>query len=210
MVANRPLHALCRRRCGLAPRHGFTLVEMVISAGLLAVLAVTATFFWVNNLSLVQRVNADTAALADARAVLERVAREVREVKYDNVNATYCVSTLGATQMVFNKTTGSYVNSCGGASPDNTHADFAVSVQGPVSGELRLGYAGPLSVPNNVTRALAADVSAFAIRYLDASYAVTTSAAALRYVELSLTLAPTGSQASQATQARTLVALRNN
>lgn len=196
----------CCRPAGRWVR-GFTLVEMVISAGLLGFLAVTATLFWVKNLTLVQTLNADTAALGDARTVLERIAREVREVKYDTAGSAYCVSTMTATQMVFNKTSGTYASGCGGANPDATKADFAVSLQGPVSGALNLGYAGTLSVPQNTTRALAGDVYDFGIRYLDSNYAVTASAAALRYVELSLTLRPSGTPASVA---RTVVALRNS
>jgi len=49
--------------------------------------------------------------------------------------------------------------------------------------------------------------SSFGIRYLDVGYAETASASALRFVELSVTLQPPG---VQATQARTVVALRNN
>jgi hypothetical protein len=56
------------------------------------------------------------------------------------------------------------------------------------------------------TSALTSYTSAFAIRYLDATFAVTNSAGALRFVELTLTLQPPG---VQATQSRTVVALRN-
>src|SRR5438445_12633075 len=93
----------CARR-----QQGFTLVEVIISAGLLGFLALTATFFWVDNFRLVQIVNADSAAIADGRASLERLAREIREVKYNNASGVYCVSTMSATQMVFTKTSGSY------------------------------------------------------------------------------------------------------
>ena len=61
-------------------QHGFTLVEAIISAGLLGCLAVTATFFWVDSSTLVRTVNADSTAIADGRALLERLEREIREV----------------------------------------------------------------------------------------------------------------------------------
>src|SRR2546426_8396846 len=89
----------CARR-----QQGFTLVEVVISAGLLGFLALTATFFWVDSFRLVQTVNTDSAAIADGRALLERLAREIREVKYNTATGAYCVSTMAPTQMVFNKT----------------------------------------------------------------------------------------------------------
>jgi len=195
-----------RRRLGL-PRlpRGFTLVETVICAGLLGFLALTATFFWVDSFALVRNVNTDSAAIGDARALLERLAREIREVKFNTSSGAYCVSTMSATQMVFNKTSGSFVPACGGANPGGSNADFAVTVQ--LSGStLNLGYAGTLAAPA-VTRALSSQASSFGIRYLDLNYAVTNNAAALRFVELSLTVQPPG---VQATQARTVVALRND
>jgi len=188
--------AFTRRR-----QQGFTLIETVISAGLIGLLALTATFFWVDSFSLVQTVNADSAAIADGRALLERLAREIREVKYDNVNGAYCVSTMSATQMVFNKTSGTAVAACGSN-------DIAVNIQAPSgSTNLNLGYAdaGASAAPA-ATRALTSYRSSFGIRYLDAGYTVTASTAALRFVELTVTLQPPN---VQATQARTVVALRN-
>jgi len=191
-----PVQALRR---GQPRQQGFTLVEVIISAGLLGFLALTATFFWVDSFSLVRTVNTDSAAIADGRALLERLAREIREVKYNNASGAYCVSTMSATQMVFTKTSGSYDPACG-------TNDFAVTVQwlsGPTT--LNLGYAGALAAPAG-TRALTTYAGSFGFRYLDASYAVTTNAVALRFVELSLTEQPPG---VQATQTRTVVALRN-
>ncbi|WP_066336582.1 prepilin-type N-terminal cleavage/methylation domain-containing protein [Azohydromonas lata] len=196
------------RRHARPPRqHGFTLVELILSAGLLSLLAVTATFFWVNGWELARRVNADSAALDEGRAALERLAREIRELKYDRASAAYCVSTMTATQMVFNKTSGGYVSACGGASPASANGDIAVTIQWPANGtSLSLRYAGSLASPA-ATRTLTGYASAFSMRYLDAALATTTSAAALRFVELSLTVQPPG---LQATQTRTLVAVRNN
>ena len=185
-------------------QQGFTLVEVVISAGLVGFLALTATFFWVDSFGLVRTVNTDSAAIADGRALLERLAREIREVKYNPSSGAYCVSTMSATQMVFNKTSGDLVAACGGASPTNANNDIAVTIQ-VNSTNLNLGYAGTLAAPA-ATRALTGYAGSFAMRYLDASYAVTASAGTLRFVELSLTLQPPD---AQATQTRTVVALRN-
>ena len=187
-------------------QQGFTLVELIISAGLIGLLAVTATFFWVDSFGLVRTVNTDSAAIADGRALLERLAREIREVKYNPSSGAYCVSTMLATQMVFNKTSGDLVAACSGASPTDANNDIAVTVQVPAnSTNVNLGYAGTLAAPV-ATRALTTYASSFGIRYLDANYAVTASAGTLRFVELSLTLQPPG---VQATQTRTVVALRN-
>ena len=77
-------------------QQGFTLVEVVIAAGLIGFLALTATFFWVDSFGLVRTVNTDSAAIADGRALLERLAREIREVKYNPSSGAYCVSTMSA------------------------------------------------------------------------------------------------------------------
>jgi len=195
-------------------QQGFTLVEVVISAGLIGFLALTATFFWVDSFGLVRTVNTDSAAIADGRALLERLAREIREVKYNPSSGAYCVvgtlpdtTTQLATQIVFNKTSGDLVAACSGASPTAANNDIAVTIQS-ISTNLNLTYAGdlvpPLTPPGS--RPLTSYASSFGMRYLDASYAVTTSAGTLRFVELTLTLQPPG---VQATQARTVVALRN-
>jgi len=180
-------------------------VEVVISAGLVGFLAVTATYFWVDNFGLVRTVNTDSAAIADGRALLERLAREIREVKFNPASGAYCVSTMSATQMVFNKTVGSLVTACSGASPADTNNDIAVNIA-TAGTDLNLGYAGTLAAPAT-TRSLTSYVNSFGMRYLDVNYAVTNSASALRFVELSLTLQPPG---VQATQTRTVVALRND
>ena len=190
--------------CARRHEQGFTLVEAVISVGLIGFLAVTATFFWVDSFGLVRTVNADSAAIADGRALLERLAREIREVKYNPSSGAYCVSTMSATQMVFNKTSGDLIAACSGVAPTGANNDIAVTIQQSGS-NLNLGYAGTLAAPA-ATRALTSYASSFGIRYLDAGYAVTASAGALRFVELTLTLQPPG---VQATQTRTVVALRN-
>jgi len=187
-------------------QQGFTLVEMIISAGLLGLLALTATFFWVKSFSLVQMVNSDTAGVAEGRAVLERLAREIREVKFDSAGGAYCVSTMSATRMVFNRTSGTYANSCGGAAPTASTNDIAVTVELPnATTTVNMTYAGSLASPAQ-TRALTTSASAFGIRYLDLNYATTNSTSALRFVELSLTITP---PSAPATQTRTVVALRN-
>lgn len=192
----------CTPRC----QQGFTLVEAVISAGLIGFLAVTATYFWVDSFGLVSTVNTDSAAIADGRALLERVAREIREVKFNPASGAYCVSTMSATQMVFNKTSGELVAACGGATPPNTTNDIAVTVQ-VSSTNLNLGYYdGALTSKALTTYVAPPSVGVTQMTYLDAAYNATTSPSALRFVKLTLWLQPPG---VQATGTSTVVALRN-
>jgi len=192
------------------PQRGFTLVEAIISAGLLGFLAVTATFFWVNGFDLVRRVNADTMAIADGRGALERLGRELREVKYDAAAAAYCIESLASgTQLVFNKSSaGTYSTGCGAytGSLGSDTADYRVTVQW-ASGTLTLGYAGSLASPA-ATSTLLTQVSSFQMTYLDANYASSPAptASTVRFVRLDLTLRPPG---APETVTRTTVALRN-
>jgi hypothetical protein len=96
------------------------------------------------------------------------------------------------------------VTTCGGATPDGTKNDMLVDVQ--LSGtNLNLTYSGTLASPAT-SKALTSYAGAFAMRYLDSAYAVTASAATVRFVELTLTVQPAG---VRATQTRAVVALRN-
>ena len=181
-------------------QHGFTLIEVIIAAGLIALLAKTATFFWVDGLGLARSVNADSAAIADGRAALERLAREIREVKYNPDTVAYCI-TLPApagSLMVFNKTAPGVVaaSACG-------TTDMTVTIQSS-SNNVYLAY----SAAPAASQALAANASSFALAHLQAD-AVTaaTNASNVRYVRLTLTQQPAG---VQATTTSTLVALRNN
>lgn len=192
---------------GLAARpwqQGFTLVEAVIAAGLVGFLAVTATYFWVDSFTLVRTVNADSAAIADGRALLERLAREIREAKYDTSTGAYCVPNTSttlvnpATQFSFRKTIGTFGSACG-------TNDFTVTVS-LAAPNVNLAYAGA-SAPLAATSSMTGYASGLQIRHLDSAFVPTTSANSLRFVELTLTVQPGG---VQATQTRTVVALRNN
>ncbi len=185
-------------------RHGFTLIEVIISAGLLGLLAVAAKFFWVDSFTLVRTVNADSAAVADGRAVLERLAREIREVKFDSTTGAFCAPNTStalvnpATQFSFRKGTGVFASACG-------TNDYTITLSWAAP-NVNLAYAGALA-PVATTSSMTGYASALQIRHLDSAFAATTSPSALQYLELTLTVQPTG---VQATQSRMVVGLRNN
>jgi len=207
----RPRASTGQPRYGLGPRlhrarqrqHGFTLVELIIAAALIALLAKTATFFWIDGLGLARSVNTDSAAIADGRALLERLTREIREVKYDNVNGAYCVTAMTAAHLAFKKTR-----------PGDTAAaacgsnDIAVDIA-PTGATINLAYAdaGASATPA-LSRPLTTYASTFTLAYFKADgVTAATGAGDLRFVQLLLTQQPAG---VQATTTRTLVALRNN
>lgn len=216
--AARPKWAPTHQRRGPArAARGFTLIELIFTIVLLGILAKAATKIWVDGFTLVRSVDADSSGIADARSVLERLAREVREVKYNTTSGQFCFTTMGPSSMVFDRTAdstpGAFIATCGGATPTSTTNDYAVTVQTANTVKLNLAYAGSLASP--ATTSLLSDAvcpttttgcSGFAIRYLDASFAVTASTSAVRFVELALTLAP---RDAPATTSRTVVALRN-
>ena len=195
-------HALPQRQ------RGFTLVEMIIAIGLIGLLAKVATLMWVDGFGLVTTINNDTTAIADGRILLERLSREIREVKYSTSSGAYCISssiTTPAGQMVFKKTsTGAvYDPACG-------TNDFGVTLSNTSgNSNLYLSYSAAPVVTNAVLTANVSTVAnSFAIAYLQADgNTAATSTADVRFVRLTLTLIPPGGQNTATT---TTVALRNS
>lgn len=184
---------------------GFTLVEVIVAIALIGLLARTATYFWVDGLGLARSIEADSASMADGRAAMERLAREIREVKYNANGLAYCVSTMTATKMVFNKTPA-------GTSPNPVCGigDFTVTIQTWPTNNVYLAY----SAAPAASQALTANASTFTLAYLQADAATAaTTADKLHYVRVTMTQTPstlTGAPTMPATILRTLVALRNN
>ncbi|MDN3921688.1 prepilin-type N-terminal cleavage/methylation domain-containing protein [Roseateles violae] len=174
---------------------GYTLVELIISVALLGLLAGAGSRIWVDSFATMRLVDADNAGIAQARYALERLAREIREVKYDTAGGVYCVSTpFSATTLAFRKTPSgsSYNSSC-------ATGDMTVTVW-PSSGAVMLGYSTAAS-------AALANPATLSMRYLQSdATTVATGTGDLRFVELTLTVNPSG----PSTALRTLVALRNS
>jgi prepilin-type N-terminal cleavage/methylation domain-containing protein len=79
-----------RRQC-----RGFTLIELVIVVVLLGILGATGVSMLYDPFSTARIVNATNTDAAKARYALERVARELREVK--NVGGSFCFTTQTST-----------------------------------------------------------------------------------------------------------------
>jgi len=179
---------------------GFTLVEMIMSIVLIGILAAVGSNMMSDSFTTTRMVDADTASKQQARYALERLAREIREIKYDTTNSQYCITSLtSSTNLAFNKTSGAYSSTC---------ATNAITVTIDRSGasspyNLTLQYSTPA-----VTSTLSNQVSSFALTYLDAAGTSTTSASNVRFVVITLTV--TNATSGQSIAQRMRVALRNS
>ncbi|MDP1527214.1 MAG: prepilin-type N-terminal cleavage/methylation domain-containing protein [Rhodocyclaceae bacterium] len=173
---------------------GFTLIELIISIVLLGLLGAVGVSMIYDSFDTSRMVNASHEKTAEARYILERLEREIREAKW--VGTAFCTGTLAnpATTFTFQRPiTGSTdTDSC------NTQVE-AVTIS-------LSGTALSLTKPAGTTAVLSNHVTAFSMHFLDMNNAETTSNAALRFVEIGLTVK---SPISTATQQRTRIALRN-
>ena len=95
-------------RHGLSARFqaGFTLVELVIVIALLALLALVGSSMLSDSFRVTQLLQSEQSGQDEARYVLERLARELREVKR-LADGTACISAMDAEHLVFRRRSGS-------------------------------------------------------------------------------------------------------
>lgn len=182
---------VCATRCS-----GFTLVELVISIVLIGILASVGSSMIVDSFTTTRMVNAENASEGLARYALERLAREIREVKFVGSGATgnYSISTLTASKLVFTRTV--------------SGADVTVTIDNLTAPTLlTLGYSLPA-----VTSNLSKNVSSFTLAYYDVLGNSTTdtsnSPGGIRFVVIALTVTADPTSGPSISQ-RTRVALRN-
>lgn len=168
-----------------APR-GFTLIEAVMVIVLIGILAAVGAPMIANGMRMSIQTGADLETISQLRYATERLAREVREVAW--AGAAYDISTMSETQL-------SFVNGSG------TSVSIVYSGAGNT---ITLGY-GSVATSNLVTQAASSE--GLKLTYRDFDGAETGSAAAVRFVDIAVTLAnpSTGAGYTQ----RTRVALRN-
>jgi prepilin-type N-terminal cleavage/methylation domain-containing protein len=185
---------------------GFTLLELVITIVLLGTLAAVGSSMLSDSFSTTRRVNDSNASKAEARYVLERLAREIREIKYTD-GGNYCVAQIGgasamdAMRFVFDKR-----SSAQSLDRQNCAVD---------SNRVTVNYSAPYLTLAYATPALSATLSdrvatgGFGLRYLQSDGATASSSSAtLYFVEISLTL--TDATGVQGFPQRMRVALRNS
>ena len=167
---------------------GFTLIEMVISIVLLGILSMLSAHMISDSIMSSKRVHAENAGTASGRYAMERLSRELREVRFDDTTGAFLISSMGSpTHMVF-------VREVLGV---DTTVTLDVTDQ-----TLTLSH-----IAGSSSAILAESVTQFSLAYLDASLAETSSNAQIRYVRVSMTVSPPD---GPSTVFNTLVALRNS
>jgi MSHA biogenesis protein MshO len=163
---------------------GFTLIEMIISMVVLALLGAAAGYGLTGG-ALAFSGNADVLhTLGNLRYASERMAREVREIRRDPVTpASYDISTMTATTLAFTRSDGTAVTLTGAP---------------PL---LTLSYASPAG-----TYTLTDEVSSLSFAYYQADGSTAaTGNTDVAFIEFDLVLTRNGNNYPQ----RTRVALRN-
>lgn len=167
--------ALCERN------GGFTLVEIVISIVLLGILAAVGSTMISDSATVANVTNLNQTSLSQSRYAVERLAREIREVRL--VSNAYDISTRTSNSMTFTKSDGVVV---------------AITLS---SANLSLGY------PPGSSSFLTNEATVFSLSYLAVDGTPSLNNTDIRFVQIALTTKnlATGVTSTQ----RTRVALRN-
>lgn len=164
---------------------GFTLVEIVVSIVLLGILAAVGSNMISDSAITTNISNRNQASLSQARYVVERLARELREVRF--ANNAYDISSPSATPWTFTKSDG--VSVC-------------VTLS---SSDLRMAYSTSCSTATGSL--LTNQVTAFTLSYLDINGNVNATSTDIRFVQIALTTSDPATGVT--TTQRTRVGLRN-
>lgn len=190
---------------------GVTLLELVLVIVLIGILGSAAAPAVVASFKAQAKIKDNGAMLDKTRYALERLAFEIREVSVGSITI------MTGTKLAFSRTeyvpltATTYTQTARLVTIDLTPPQFATAANGTsvnqCNGKLTLNYSTPVLSPAGYLPVLTDRVCEMAVNYYDQANAVATTAATVRYVQVSLTLAPTadGPQFKQDTR----IALRN-
>lgn len=198
-----------------ARQSGFTLVELIISIVLLGLLATVGTSMIADSFSLTRIVNANQADTVQARYALERMAREIREVKYLNTSR-YCITTMNSAVLRFDKVDVAVASpdpaSCSSGTTIVTltcNSDpTAVTTPCNSNGLLLSTPVPPASAPSNASLVSRVATNGFSFAYFQ-SDGVTSATSNTNVAFIQITLTVTNTTSGQTFAQRTRVALRN-
>ncbi len=178
---------------------GFTLIEIIITIVLIGILAVVGSSMISDSFTTTRMVNASHASASEARYALERLAREIREVKFVSSGDTdnYCITTMTTATLVLRK-------SIPGSLPGCSTADNTVTITWSNSNDtLTLGYSSPATT----LLTLSDQVTSFSLTYFQNDGTEATNNSNIRFVVINMTVRDLTS--GRSIQQRTRVALRN-
>lgn len=147
---------------------GFTLVEMVIAIIALSVLAAIVTPMMLKGVQAYEGTHSSLQTLDKLRYATERMVREIRETNLNN--GVFEINMATTPPVTFTKTDGTVV---------------AISFMAMTPDLLNLDYSSTAPVVSGV---LTDEYKSSAFTYFDANGVETLSAAAVRYVRITLTL----------------------
>ena len=153
------------RRAGCG---GFTLIELIIVIVLLGILAAVGSNMLSDSFTTTRMVNDGYARQAEARYVIERLAREIREVKYLS-SGSYCITTMTSSQLEYQKP------NVGSADQTNCSTESSTVTIGYSAPNLTIGYSSP-SASGTLTNAVAGSGFGFSYFQSDGTTAATGNA----------------------------------
>lgn len=162
---------------------GFTLIEMSMVIVILGILAAATTPLLTNSFRAYETNQSNMATLSKLRYATERIARELREVRFNGTN--YEIASMTANTLSFTKN-------------DVASTIVTITSAPPLA---TLQYSTPA-----MTSTLTDQVTSLQFEYYDISDAVTASNVDVAYVDVVLTLTDPNSGAAVQ---RTRIALRN-
>jgi len=182
------------------------LVELVVAIVLIGILAAVGSNMLSDSFITTRRVNDSNAGKAEARYVLERMAREIREIKFIDAS-NYCVAQINGVEamtpqrFVFDKRSNNLSLDRQNCSIDSNRVTLDY-----VAPNLTLAYATP-AISATLSNRVAP--GGFAMRYLQSDgITPSSSGATLAFVEVSLTV--NDATGVQGFPQRMRVALRNS
>ena len=178
---------------------GFTLIEMLIVVVLIGLLGAVGGTSFVSNFRSVQMAEASTKSADELRYAIGRLSRELREIKY--ASSTYQITTpttLGP--LTSSPSTFAFTRTIGGTDTLVTIAYSGSTVT------LTSGASGAQTLLKNVT---GFSMNFYTVDTTTGAVSATTSAASLRYIVLSLTVAASTNGVGSVTE-RTIATMRSS